>query len=79
MSTSSFELERSLRRLKPGRRTSQLKRRPDQALPFVSAHPTGGPELLLDTCAYSNIREFDWLDQLLPSNRILFYRKSSET
>jgi hypothetical protein len=22
-----------------------------------------------------NVREFDWFDQLLPNNRVLFYRK----
>jgi hypothetical protein len=48
----SFDLERSLRRFKPDRRTTRLGRRPDAALPFVSEKVTGGPELLLDTCVY---------------------------
>jgi predicted nucleic acid-binding protein len=51
----SFDLKRSLRRLKPARRISRLKRRPDEALPFVSERPAGGLELLLDTCVYIDI------------------------
>jgi hypothetical protein len=35
----------------------------------VPEKTTGGPELLLDTCV-------DWFDQLLPSNRVLFYRQA---
>jgi predicted nucleic acid-binding protein len=51
----SFDLKRSLRRLQPGRRTTRLYRRPEAALPFVSERPTGGPQLLLDTCVYVDI------------------------
>jgi predicted nucleic acid-binding protein len=51
----SFDLKRSLRRLKPARRTARLDRRPDAALPFISDDATGGPELLLDTCVYIDI------------------------
>jgi predicted nucleic acid-binding protein len=51
----SFDLKRSLRRLKPGRRTIRLNRRPDEALPFVSGKATGGPQFLLDTCVYIDI------------------------
>ena len=51
----SFDLARSLRRLKSGRRTARLIRRPDEALPFVSEKATGGPELLLDTCVYIDV------------------------
>jgi predicted nucleic acid-binding protein len=51
----SFDLKASLRRLKPGRRTTPLVRRSDDALPFVSATAAGGPELLLDTCVYIDI------------------------
>jgi predicted nucleic acid-binding protein len=51
----SFDLNRSLRRLKPGRRTARLHPRPDQALPFVTKQPTGGSELLLDTCVYIDV------------------------
>ena len=57
----SFDLKRSLRRLKPGRRTTRLNRRPDEALPFVTEQATGGPELLLDTCVY-----IDTLQQRVP-------------
>jgi len=48
----SFDLEKSLRRWKPGRRRSRLARRADAALPFVPAQALAGPELLLDTCVY---------------------------
>jgi predicted nucleic acid-binding protein len=51
----SFDLKTSLRRLKPGRRTAPLNRRPDEALPFVAEKAGGGPELLLDTCVYIDI------------------------
>jgi predicted nucleic acid-binding protein len=51
----SFDLKRSLRRLKAGRRTIRLDRRPDEALPFVSEKGVGGSELLLDTCVYIDI------------------------
>jgi predicted nucleic acid-binding protein len=51
----SFDLKRSLRRLKPTQRTVRLARRPDAALPFISEKPPGGPELLLDTCVYIDI------------------------
>jgi predicted nucleic acid-binding protein len=51
----SFDLRRSLRRLKPARRTTRLSRRPDTTLPFVSEKAPGGPELLLDTCVYVDV------------------------
>jgi len=51
----SFDLSRSLRRFKPGRRTARLIRRSDDALAFVSEKATGGPELLLDTCVYIDV------------------------
>jgi len=51
----SFDLKRSLRRVKPGRRTARLDRRPDEALPFVPEKAAGGPELLLDTCVYIDV------------------------
>jgi predicted nucleic acid-binding protein len=44
-----------LRRLKPERRIARLKRRPDEALPFVPEMPSAGLELLLDTCVYIDI------------------------
>jgi predicted nucleic acid-binding protein len=51
----SFDLELSLRRLKPAKRTARLKRRSGEELPFVPERPEGGPELLLDTCVYIDI------------------------
>jgi len=51
----SFDLDTSLQRLKPARRTARLQRRPDGALPFVPEKPSGGLELLLDTCVYIDI------------------------
>jgi predicted nucleic acid-binding protein len=51
----SFDLKRSLRRLKPGRRTTRLIRRSDDALPFVPARAAGGLELLLDSCVYIDV------------------------
>jgi hypothetical protein len=59
----SFDLKASLRRWKPDRRTAPLKRRPNQALAFVSAQATGGAELLLDTCFY-----IDVLQERLPEH-----------
>ena len=55
MSILSFDITRTLRRFKPGRRTARLIRRPDEALPFVSEKAAGGPELLLDTCVYIDV------------------------
>lgn len=51
----SFDLGASLRRMKPERRTAPLKRRPDEALPFVPEQPSGGLELLLDSCVYIDL------------------------
>ena len=51
----SFDLKYALRRLKPQRRIARLKRRPNEALPFVTENPAAGPELLLDTCVYIDI------------------------
>jgi hypothetical protein len=48
----NFDLRRSLRRIKPEQRTVGLRRRPDNALPFVSDSASAGSELLLDTCVY---------------------------
>jgi hypothetical protein len=52
ISTLNFDLRRSLRRIKPEQRTVGLRRRPDNALPFVSNSASAGSELLLDTCVY---------------------------
>jgi hypothetical protein len=51
----SFDLKAALRRWKPAQRVLPLKRRPDGALPFVTEHPSGGLELLLDTCVYVDV------------------------
>jgi predicted nucleic acid-binding protein len=51
----SFDLRASLRRFKPERRTARLRRRPDKALPFAPESPSGGLELLLDTCVYIDV------------------------
>jgi predicted nucleic acid-binding protein len=51
----NFDLNRSLKRLRPERRTAQLTRRPDEMLPFVLDRLGGGPALLLDTCVYIDI------------------------
>jgi predicted nucleic acid-binding protein len=48
----SFDLRKSLRRIKPEQRTVGLIRRPDDALSFVSNNSSVGSELLLDTCVY---------------------------
>ncbi len=52
ISTLNFDLRRSLRRIKPEQRTTGLRRRPDDALPFASDNASAGSELLLDTCVY---------------------------
>lgn len=46
------DLARSLRRLRPERRTGSLTRRDDGDLDFADAAPLIGPPLLLDTCVY---------------------------
>jgi predicted nucleic acid-binding protein len=48
----SFDLVRALRRLKPAKFDAPLRRRPAGELPFVTAAPRPGPELLLDTTVY---------------------------
>jgi hypothetical protein len=53
----SFDLSRSLRRLKPERRSVRLQRRPDAALPFISETSEQGPELLLDACVYIDVMQ----------------------
>jgi hypothetical protein len=58
----NFDLVRSIRKYKPGRRTSVLMRRPEKMLPFASENTVGGATLLLDTCVY-----IDDLQDRLPS------------
>lgn len=48
----SFDLARTLRRLKPSRFEASLTRRPVEDLPFADAFLHPGPELLLDTTVY---------------------------
>jgi predicted nucleic acid-binding protein len=48
----SFDLARTLRRLKPSKLTTRLARRRAEDLPFIGAVPLPGPELLLDTTVY---------------------------
>jgi|HubBroStandDraft_1064217.scaffolds.fasta_scaffold123019_3 predicted nucleic acid-binding protein len=50
-----FDLRRSLRRIKPHRFTTPIRRRPREELPFVTALPESGRELLLDTCVYIDV------------------------
>ena len=51
----TFDLRRSLRRIKPHRFTRPLQRRSRSELPFVSALPGPGKPLLLDTCVYIDV------------------------
>jgi hypothetical protein len=51
-SSLSFDLERTLRRLKPSRSLAPLTRRPPDALPLVDGDLRPGGELLLDTTVY---------------------------
>ena len=48
----SFDLGRTLRRLKPSRLETPLTRRRTEDLPFIGAFVSPGPELLLDTTVY---------------------------
>jgi hypothetical protein len=48
----SFDLARTLRRLKPSRLETPLSRRRAEDLPFIAAFLSPGPELLLDTTVY---------------------------
>jgi predicted nucleic acid-binding protein len=48
----SFDLARTLRRLKPATLKANLARRPAGSLPFVTGSALLGPQLLLDTTVY---------------------------
>jgi predicted nucleic acid-binding protein len=50
-----FDLDRTLRRVKPERHAAQLDRRPDAELTFVDDEPLVGAPLLLDTCVYLHV------------------------
>lgn len=53
-STLTFDLQRTLRRIKP-QRLAALTRRSDEELTFARDEPANGPPLLLDTCVYIDI------------------------
>lgn len=64
----SFELQRSLRSLKPHKRTQRLDRRPDSKLLWAAGEPSIGGPLLLDTCVYLDVlqgRTPEAVDRLL--------------
>jgi predicted nucleic acid-binding protein len=72
----TFDLRRSLRRIKPHKFTQPLGRRRKEALPFVAVPPQPGRELLLDTCVYIDVlqgqtpTEVDALLQLRTLNHL---------
>ena len=51
----AFDLDASLRRLKPEKKVAPLARRSDHELTFVNHESTGGPPLLLDTTVYIDV------------------------
>lgn len=51
----SFDLTRALRRIKPQRTASSIRRRPFELLPQVELPVAAGAELLLDTCVYIDV------------------------
>ena len=51
----SFDLQQSLRILKPQKRTSSLQRRPDTDLHWASEEPRIGGALFLDTSVYIDV------------------------
>lgn len=53
----AFDIDRSLRRLKPGKRTVRLAYRPPSALPFVNSGTPPARNLLLDTTVYIHAGE----------------------
>jgi predicted nucleic acid-binding protein len=57
----SFDVDATLRRLKPEKRTGALTRRPDADLLFAEKAPAAGAPLLLDTTVY-----IDTLQKRLP-------------
>ena len=72
----SFDLRRSLRRIKPHSFAGPLRRRPKTDLPFISDPPTAGKALILDTCVYVDVlqgktpAELDALLQLRTLNHL---------
>jgi predicted nucleic acid-binding protein len=69
----NFDLNRSLRRIKPSWQVAQLTRRPDELLPFISGESESGPGLLLDACVYVDIlrrRTSAAVEAMLPKRTI---------
>ena len=62
--TSSSELKRVLRRLKPHQRTRPLARRPDEALPFARSSAQPPRQLVLDTTVYIDQIQHRFPDEL---------------
>ena len=63
-----FDLQGTLRRLKPHKRLERLTRRSDSELAWASDQPLIGSPLLLDTCVYLDVlqgRTPEAVDQLL--------------
>ncbi|MBS5904550.1 MAG: hypothetical protein KIC89_17905 [Acetobacteraceae bacterium] len=54
-----IDLQRSLRRLKPEKRTGRLARRPDAELTFVGPGDATGSPVLLDTTVYLDVLSGD--------------------
>jgi hypothetical protein len=68
----SFDLQGSLRRLKPQKRTRRLERRSDNALPWASDESLIGGALMLDTSVYLDAlqsRTPEAVDELLRYRR----------
>ncbi len=53
--TAVFDLDRSLRRIRPQRFLRPLARRSSNELHFVTGRLIGRPELVLDTCVYLDV------------------------
>ena len=76
MSNLTFDLRRSLRRIKPHRFTAPLRRRSLDSLRCVADPPTAGVDLLLDSCVYIDVlqgrtpAEVDALLQLRTLNHL---------
>jgi predicted nucleic acid-binding protein len=69
----SLDLPGALRRLKPQKRKTAIRARPDDRLTFVSIPATGGGELLLDTNVYIDVlqaRTPDAVKQLLAARAL---------
>jgi hypothetical protein len=72
----SFDLERTLRRLKPSRSVTPLSRRLPGALPLVVGNLRPGGELLLDTTVYIDTLQDRRATHALLMQRIAITRRS---